>query len=361
MKSLVKDALSRGRSDRSYISDGETDQELQEILKGLRTKILIVGLGGGGSNTINRLYDEGIHGAELIAANTDAQHLYEVRAHRKILLGRNSTRGLGAGARPEMGEKAAMDSMDRFKEILEGADIVFLTCGLGGGTGTGSIGPVARMAKERGALTISILTTPFSAEGQSRAKNAQYGIRKLKSYSDTVITIPNDKLLHLVPRLSLNKAFKVADEVLMRSIKGLTEMITKPGLVNLDYNDLKTVMEGAGLAMIGMGESEAGGDRRAIEAIEQAINSPLLDVDISSATGALINVMGGNDMSVREAEMVAEEIEKRISPDAKIIWGCNVDPTIDKKMRVMLVATGIKSNQITGRIMYASDNVDAVK
>ncbi len=361
MKSLVKDALSTRNSGKEYVGDEETDHELQEILKDLRTKIYIVGLGGAGCNTINRMFDEGIHGAELIAANTDAQHLLGVRAHRKILLGKNLTRGLGAGSRPEMGEKAVLESIDRFKDILGDADIVFLTCGLGGGTGTGSVGPVSQIAKECGALTISILTTPFSAEGKSRAKNAQYGIRKLKGYSDTVITIPNDKLLQLVPRLSLNKAFKVADEVLMRSIKGLTEMVTKPGLVNLDYNDLKTVMEGAGLAMIGMGESEAAGDLRAKEAIEQAINSPLLDIDITGATGALLNVTGGNDMSVGEAEMVAEEIEKMISPDAKIIWGCNVDPTIEKKIKVMLVTTGIKSDQITGRILSSPGKVEEIR
>lgn len=361
MKSLVKDALSRENPERTYIGDDKTDQELQEILKGLRTKIYIIGLGGAGCNTVNRLYDEGIHGAELIAANTDAQHLLSINANRKILLGRNLTRGLGAGARPEMGEKAAIESMDKFKEMLQGADIVFLTCGLGGGTGTGSIGPISEVAKECGALTISIMTTPFSAEGKSRSKNAVYGIRKIKNYCDTVITVPNDRLLELVPRLPLNKAFKVADEVLMRSIKGLTEMITKPGLVNLDYNDLRTIMEGAGLAMIGMGESEAVGDARAREAIEQAVNSPLLDVDISGATGALINVSGGNDMSVREAEMVAEVIENMISPDAKIIWGCNVDPTIDKKLRVMVVATGIKSKQITGRILSTSDHIDSIE
>ena len=356
MKSLINDALSRGDDKMKRPGENETDLELQNILEGLRTKVYIVGLGGAGCNTINRIHDEGIHGAELIAANTDAQHLLGVKANRKVLLGRNLTRGLGAGARPEMGEKATLESLDNIKDIIEDPDIVFITCGLGGGTGTGAIGPIAQLAKERGALTIAILTTPFSAEGQSRAKNADWGLRKVISYVDTVITIPNDKLVEIAPRLSLNNAFKVADEVLMRSIKGLTEMITMPGLVNLDYNDLKTIMEGGGVAMIGMGESDGLANIRATEAIERAINSPLLDVDISGAKGALLNVTGGNDMTIKEAEMVAEEIERRIDPGAKIIWGCKVDPSIENNIKVMLVATGVKSNQIIGRAMASSSS-----
>ncbi len=204
------------------------------------------------------------------------------------------------------------------------------------------------------------MTTPFSAEGKSRAQNAEWGLRRVTKYVDTVITIPNDKLVEIAPRLSLNKAFKVADEVLMHSIKGMTEMITMPGLVNLDYNDLKTIMEGGGMAMIGIGESDAVANTRAREAIERAINSPLLDVDISGARGALINVTGGNDMTIKEAEMVAEEIEKRIDPKAKIIWGCNVDPSNEKSIKVMLVTTGVKSNQIFGRPPELDKEVESV-
>ncbi len=348
MESLVDEALSEeevntGQGD---LKDAGTDEELREVLEDLRTSIYIVGLGGAGCNTIDRVSEEGIHGAQLIAGNTDAQDLLTIRANRKVLMGRNLTKGLGAGAKPQVGEKAAKEAQEKYEEILEDADIVFLTCGLGGGTGTGSVETVARVAKDAGALTIAVLTQPFSAEGESRMKNAQWGIKRVRNVADTVILIPNDKLLELVPRLPLNKAFKVADEVLMRAIKGMTEIITKPGLVNLDYNDLCTIMQGAGQAMIGMGESDAGGDKRAIEAIEGAINSPLLDVDISGASGVLINVTGSEDMSVHEAEMVAEEVENKAGKKANIIWGCSVDPTLEDKLKVMIVATGVKSKQI---------------
>ncbi len=323
------------------------DEELERVLSQLRTNIKIIGCGGAGSNTINRLTESGILGADLYAANTDAQHLLITHSKHKILLGRRCTRGLGAGAVPQIGEEAAREAEEDIRNGLAGGDIVFITCGLGGGTGTGSAPYVAGIAREIGALTIAIVTYPFKAEGQHRMENAEYGLRKLRAVADTVIVIPNDKLLELVPRLSLTAAFKVADEVLMRSIKGITEIITKPGLVNLDFNDLKTIMKGGGVAMIGLGESDT--EDRASEAIEEAINSPMIDVDISEATGALINVVGGPDMTVSEAEMVAEEVQRKISPNAKIIWGAAIDPSFEKMLRVMLVITGVKSKQIMGR------------
>ncbi|MEK6911555.1 MAG: cell division protein FtsZ, partial [Candidatus Thermoplasmatota archaeon] len=284
--------------------------------------------------------------AELFAANTDAQHLLTIRAPHKILLGRRVTRGLGAGALPQVGEEAAREAEDEIRAALQGADMVFITCGLGGGTGTGGAPYVAQLAKEMGALTIEICTFPFRAEGAIRAENAEYGLEKLRNFADTVIVIPNDKLIELVPRLALNAAFKVADDVLMRAIKGISEVITRPGLVNLDFNDIKTIMKGGGVAMIGLGESDS--DRRAEEAIEEAINSPLIDVDISTATGALINVTGGTDMTVSEAEKTAEIVQARISPNARIIWGAAVDPSIQHTLRVMLILTGVKSKQIYG-------------
>ncbi len=224
--------------------------------------------------------------------------------------------------------------------------MVFVTCGLGGGTGTGGAPIIAQVAKEMGALTIAVCTFPFRAEGAIRAENAEYGLEKLRNFADTVVVIPNDKLLDLVPRLSLNAAFKVADDVLMRAIKGITEVITKPGLVNLDFNDIKTIMKGGGVAMIGLGESDS--DNRDEASIEAAINSPLIDVDVSAATGALVNVTGGNDMSVGEAERVAEIVQNRISPNARIIWGAAVDPGLQHKLRVMLILTGVRSKQILG-------------
>ena len=354
MKSIVDEVLSRSGAETAApptvtgIGGFSTeDEELERVLRALKTNIKIIGCGGAGCNTISRLVEEGITGAELIAANTDAQHLLITKAPRKILLGRRCTRGLGAGAKPQIGEEAAREAEEEIRKVLMGADIVFITCGLGGGTGTGSAPFIASIAKEMNALTIAIVTYPFKAEGQHRMQNAEYGLKRLRTVADTVIVIPNDKLLEIVPRLSLAAAFKVADEVLMRAIKGITEIITKPGLVNLDFNDLKTIMKGGGVAMIGLGEGE--GEDRAAEAIEEALNSPLIDVDISSATGALINVTGGPDMTISEAEKVAEEVQKRISPNATIIWGAAIDPTLEKKLRVMLVITGVKSKQILGR------------
>ena len=354
MKSIIEEALSKSGNaptsappeEQTIMGFSEEDEELRKILEGLKTKIVILGCGGGGSNTVNRISEEGITGADLVAANTDAQHLLTTKAQRKVLLGIRSTRGRGAGAIPKRGEEAAKEAEDKLKEIISGADIVFVTCGLGGGTGTGSAPYVAQMAKEAGALTIGVCTYPFKAEGISREQNAEWGLKRLRTVADTVIVIPNDKLVELVPRLSLNDAFKVADELLMRSIKGITEIITKPGLVNLDFNDLRTIMKGAGVAMIGLGESDT--DKRAEEAVDQAINSPLIDVDISEGKGALINVTGGADMTVSEAQKVAEMVQDRISKDARIIWGAAVDPTLEHKLRVMIVITGVKSNQVLG-------------
>ncbi len=356
MSSIVKEVLARSGSEVSQ-QDAPTeqrvgglnsqDEELERILAGLKTNIKIIGCGGGGSNTVDRLVESGILGAELYALNTDAQHLLTVHAPHKILIGRRSTKGLGAGALPQVGEEAAREADEEIRAALAGADIVFVTCGLGGGTGTGAAPYVASVAKEMGALAIAICTSPFRAEGSIRMENAEYGLDKLRSVADTVIVIPNDKLIDLVPRLSINAAFKVADEVLMRSIKGITEVVTKPGLVNLDFNDIKTIMRGGGVAMIGLGESD--GEDRAIEAVNEAIDSPLIDVDVTDATGALINVTGGPDMSVAEAEQVAEVVQSRISSNARIIWGAAVDPELEGMIRVMIVITGVKSNQMFSR------------
>ncbi len=352
MRSIVDETLSSPLGIAAGVmplEDEQTDVELEDVLSRLQTKIKIIGCGGGGCNTINRILEEGISGAELYAANSDAQHLRYIRSPHKLLLGRRVTKGLGAGALPQIGEEAAREAEDELRAALTSADLIFITCGMGGGTGTGSAPVVAKIAKDLGSLTVAVVTLPFRGEGKLRMENAEYGLEKLRENVDTVIAIPNDKLLDLVPRLSLNAAFKVADDILMRAIKGITELVTKPGLVNLDFNDLKTIMKGGGVAMIGLGESQAAGDDRALEAIEAAINSPLLEVDISSATGVLINVVGGDDMSVGEAERVAEEVQRRVSPNARIIWGATVDPNFEHNLRVMLVATGVRSTQITGR------------
>jgi cell division protein FtsZ len=354
MRPLAQEILShlptetkRGAEARPAPSDD--DRELEAVLASLKTNIKVVGCGGGGCNTINRLTEEGLSGAEMIACNTDAQHLLAINAPRKILLGRRLTRGLGAGALPQVGEQAAREAEDDLKKALADSDMVFITLGLGGGTGTGSAPVVADMAKAANGgnpLTIAVCTLPFSSEGLVRGENAMWGLERLRSTIDTVITIPNDRLLELVPRLPIQTAFKVADSVLARAIRGITEIITKPGLVNLDFNDLRTIMKGGGVALIGIGESES--ENRAEDAVLEAINSPLLKVDIAGATGALINVTGGPDMTVSEAQKAAEVVQKAISPTARIIWGAAVDPTMQSTIRVMLVVTGVKSPQIFG-------------
>jgi cell division protein FtsZ len=323
-----------------------TDDELEDVLQELQTNITVVGCGGAGNNTVNRMHEEGIHGAKLVAANTDVQHLVEIEADTKILMGEEKTGGRGAGSLPQVGEEAALESQDEITESIDGADMVFVTAGLGGGTGTGAAPVVAKAARESGALTISIVTTPFTAEGEVRRTNAEAGLERLRDVSDTVIVVPNDRLLDSVGKLPVRQAFKVSDEVLMRSVKGITELITKPGLVNLDFADVRTVMERGGVAMIGLGESDS--EAKAEDSVKSALRSPLLDVDISGANAALVNVTGGSDMAIEEAEGVVEEIYDRIDPDARIIWGTSIDESLDGEMRTMIVVTGVQSPQIYG-------------
>ena len=324
-----------------------TDEELEDVLDDLETNITVVGCGGAGSNTIDRMFEEGIHGAKLVAANTDVQHLVDIQSDEKILMGEDKTGGRGAGSLPQVGEEAALETQEEIYESIEGSDMVFVTAGLGGGTGTGAAPVVAKAAREAGALTISIVTTPFTAEGEVRRTNAEAGLERLRDVSDTVIVVPNDRLLDSVGKLPVRQAFKVSDEVLMRSVKGITELITKPGLVNLDFADVRTVMERGGVAMIGLGESDS--ENKAQDSVKSALRSPLLDVDISGANSALVNVTGGSDMSIEEAEGVVEEIYDRIDPDARIIWGTSIDENLEGSMRTMIVVTGVESPQIYGR------------
>ncbi|MGQ3327863.1 MULTISPECIES: cell division protein FtsZ [Halorubrum] len=330
-----------------------TDEELQDVLQDLQTNITVVGCGGAGGNTVNRMTEEGIHGAKLVAANTDVQHLVNIEADTKILMGQQKTQGRGAGSLPQVGEEAAIESQEEIQDAIDGSDMVFVTAGLGGGTGTGSAPVVAKAARESGALTIAIVTTPFTAEGEVRRTNAEAGLERLRDVSDTVIVVPNDRLLDAVGKLPVRQAFKVSDEVLMRSVKGITELITMPGLVNLDFADVRTVMEKGGVAMIGLGESDS--DSKAQDSVKSALRSPLLDVDISGANSALVNVTGGTDMSIEEAEGVVEEIYDRIDPDARIIWGTSVDEELEGEMRTMIVVTGVESPQIYGRNGEVSD------
>jgi len=322
------------------------DAELEQLLSKQKATIKVVGCGGGGNNTINRMSEVGIVGVETIAINTDAQDLLYTTANKKILIGRELTKGLGAGSEPRLGEEAAKENEAEIKKALQNCDMVFVTCGLGGGTGTGSAPVVAEIAKKMGALTVGVVTMPFAMEGHRRYENAVVGLERMEQVVDTLIVIPNDKLLELAPELPLHTAFKVADEILTNSVKGIAELVTKAGLVNLDFADIRAVMKGGGVALIGVGESDT--ENRAVEAVEKAINNPLLDVDISGANGALINVIGGEDMTLDEARKVVETITEKLDEDARVIWGAQIYKDMEKTIRTMLIVTGVKSSQIFG-------------
>ncbi len=330
--------LEEKNSNKAIVSD--LDKELADIINGSKANIFVVGAGGAGNNTISRLTEVGIKGAETITVNTDAQDLFYSQADEKILLGRKTCGGLGAGGEPEVGEECAEESEDDLRNKLDGADMIFVTCGLGGGTGTGSAPIIAKIAKKLGALTVSVVTLPFSAEGVKRRENAEKGLEKLQAASDTVIVIPNDKLLEVAPNLPLNKAFMVSDEILGRAVKGITELITKQGLVSLDFADIRSIMKGSGMAMIGMGESDSG--ERALESVHEALSSPLLDIDISDATGALINITGSSDLTLQEAEKIVQIVADKLDPEANIIWGTQIDENLQNMVRTTIIVSGIK-------------------
>jgi len=324
----------------------------RDILKQRFTRIgyaniKIMGCGGAGNNTINRLMKIGIMGAKCIALNTDHQHLEMIDAHQKILIGKNLTRGLGAGGNPEIGRAAAEESREELKSILKESDLVFITCGEGGGTGTGSAPIVAEIAKMEGAIVVGVATLPFRKE-IGRIEIAKQGLEKLKQFVDTLVVIDNNRLLEIAPDLPLIEAFSVADEVLATMVKGITETISLPSLINLDFADVRTILGTGGVAIVGIGESNGNGNR-VEEAINDALNTPLLDVSINGAKGALIHVCGGNDMTLAEANSVASNIyEKMDMTDSMVIWGARVSEEFDGFLRVMLLITGIQSPQIFG-------------
>lgn len=325
---------------------GPVDEELEQALREAQARIVAIGCGGAGGNTISRMMEVGIQGADTIALNTDAQDLLYTTADRKILIGRDVTGGLGAGNDPDKGEAAAREDEGLLKDHVHGADMVFVTCGLGGGTGTGSSPIVAEVAKRLDALTVGVVTLPFGVEGRRRSQNAERGLKKLREVADTVIVIPNDKLLDVAPELPIPAAFKVADQLLMDSIKGITELITRPGLINLDFADVRTVLQDGGIAMIGIGESDT--KNRATEAVGEALNSPLLDVDITGASGALVNVTGSPDMSLEEAESIVGQVSQALDPEAQVSWGAQVSDDLKKAVRVMVILSGVHSPYVLG-------------
>ncbi len=302
--------------------------------------IKVVGIGGGGGNAVNTMVELGLEMVDFIAANTDLQALEANLAPTKVQIGENLTKGLGAGANPEVGKQAALEDIDRIREILNGADMVFITAGLGGGTGTGGAPVFARAAKEMGILTVAVVTRPFNFEGNVRMKQAEQGLRELREAVDTLVVIPNDKLLLLGDgRLSLADAFKKADEVLYQAVKGITDLITKPGYINLDFADVKTIMSDMGIALMGTGT--ASGETRAIAAAEKAISNPLLeDYSIRGAKGILFNITGGKDLSLVEVNEAAELIQKEADPEANIIFGAVIDEDMEEEVSVTVIATG---------------------
>ncbi len=331
-ESIMKNAMERVST--------QQDIEVEEA------KIVVVGVGGMGSNVINRLTEVGIKGAETVAMNTDMKHLQMIKADKKILLGQEQTRGLGAGGYPEIGRKAAEESMNQIKEVLRDADMVFLIAGMGGGTGTGAAPIIADIAKQQGAIVIGVVTMPFKIEG-ARLLKAEQGLANLRKVTDTVIVIQNDRLVEIAGNMPLQQAFAVVDEIVVTMIKGITETISIPSIVNLDFADVKAVMSVGGVAIIGLGESSSAA--RAREAVEQALRNPLLDVDYKGANGALIHITGGEDLKLDEINEIGEYVSSMLDSGAQTIWGARIDPSMNGKIRVITIITGVKSPYILGK------------
>jgi cell division protein FtsZ len=327
---------------------GTSKDELADIVEGLSTDIQVIGCGGGGCNTVDRMMNSDFDSCEFIALNTDAQHLQEVNADNHILIGLEKTKGRGAGSEPNVGKESAEEDREKIRQLVSGQDMVFITAGMGGGTGTGAAPVVAEIAKEEGALAVAVVTMPFASEGNLRWSNATKGLDDLRQKADTVITIPNDRLLSLTPDKSLQDAFAYCDEVLYKSVQGVTNLINNSGLVNVDFSDLKTIMSNGQVAMIGMGEVQQTESNPAEKVVESALNSRMLDVSIEDADSVLVNVSGGPSMSVEDAEGVVSNLHDQVDQNARIIWGADVDEDLAGKMQALLVVTGVESDQILG-------------
>ncbi len=339
MDFLVKNAMENNENGERYTTP---DDDFGQA------RILVVGSGGAGNNTISRLASLGINGADLVAVNTDKQQLEHTRADKKVLIGYEKTRGLGAGGYPEVGRQAALDAKTVLRDVISDADLVFVSCGLGGGTGTGSLPVIAEIAKESDAVVVGAVTMPFKIE-RSRINKAREALAKLRRACDTVVVVDNNRLLSTVPDLPMNEAFGVADEVLARMVKGISETISMPSLINLDFADVKAIMQDGGsrgVAMIGLGESDS--RNRAEEAVMHALENPLLDVDYRGATGALVHITGGPDLTLKEATTIGEIATSYLHDDANVIWGSRIDPAFEKRVQVMIIMTGVSSPDIMG-------------
>ena len=328
---------------------GATGRESRHPLGGdSLAELKVVGIGGGGSNAVDRMIEEHVQGVEFIAINTDAQALVRSSAPTRIRVGDKATRGLGSGGQPSLGQKAAEESLDEIREAVEGADMVFIAAGMGGGTGTGGAPVVADVARETGALTVGVVTRPFDFEGSTRGRYAEEGIRNLQERVDTLVMIPNQQLLAVAdPKMSVTEAFALADDVLRQGIQGVSDLITQPGLINLDFNDVRAVMTESGTALMAIGEAQ--GEDRATEAIQQALNSPLLNVSVDGARGVLLNFTGGPDMTLHEVNEAADIVAKAAEPNANIIFGTVIDEAMEGRLQVTVIATGFQTSAVEAR------------
>lgn len=337
----------------------EFDIEVEQF-----AQIKVIGIGGGGSNAVNRMIEAGLRGVEFISVNTDAQALYLAKSERKLQIGEKLTKGLGAGANPEIGQQAAEESREEIKNILSGADMVFVTAGMGGGTGTGAAPVIAEIARELGSLTVGVVTKPFTFEGRRRQTTAEKGIAELKNKVDTLIVIPNDRLLQVVEkRTPIVEAFRIADDVLRQGVQGVSDLIAVPGLINLDFADVKTIMKETGDALMGIGV--ASGDNRTVEAARAAISSPLLETSIDGARGVLLNITGGSDLGLFEVNEAADIVAEAADPDANIIFGAVIDDSLQDEVRVTVIATGFDNRaserrQLMDELSRKSFNADDI-
>jgi cell division protein FtsZ len=338
MQDLVKSALEN--------DEKEKEQQSAEDAKGFgEPRIVIIGCGGAGNNTVNRLYNIGVDGAETIAINTDRQHLEMIEADTKILVGKSLTNGLGAGGDPNMGERATEMAQGTIKEVIGEADLVFVTAGMGGGTGTGAAPVVSKIAKEQGAIVVGMVSTPFNVE-RARTVKAEEGLERLRNEADSIIVLDNNRLLDYVPNLPIGKAFSVMDQIIAETVKGISETITQPSLINLDYADMSSIMNQGGVAVMLVGETQD--KNKTEEVVKDAMNHPLLDVDYRGASGGLVHITGGPDLTLDEAEGIASNITDRLEANANVIWGARIQEEYKGKVRVMAIMTGVQSAQILG-------------
>ena len=347
MQDLINEALKNSEQEQQARAEAAEDSDFGE------PRIVIVGCGGAGNNTVNRLYNIGVDGADTVAINTDKQHLEMVQADTKMLVGKSLTEGLGAGGDPDIGERATEMASGTIKKVLGDADLVFVTAGMGGGTGTGAAPVVADIAKDQGAIVVGMVSTPFDVE-RARLDRAEEGLEQLRNSADSIIVLDNNRLLNYVPNLPVGKAFSVMDQIIAETVKGISETITQPSLINLDYADMRSIMGKGGVAVMLVGESQDKNKKE--DVVSNALNHPLLDVDYRGATGGLVHITGGPDLSLDEAQGVAESITERLESDANVIWGARIQDEYEGKVRVMAIMTGVQSDQLMAAGSEASGN-----